>query len=1204
MDLSTLMPQQRDIVQTLDRPLFVSAGAGSGKTFTLTRRILWALSPESGPFARSMDEIMAITFTRDAAAEIRERVRAALIEAGMAREALSVDDAWISTIHGMCARILRAHALELGLDPEFGVLTDAEELRDRAIDAVLSETADGFSDLLTWYRLSSEGSFGGTSVRSLVGRLLAIASSTEGGLSALTVHRGGVDLSGVADAYQALRENGAAAGVRLAEDALAAIDAYLESERTLADLMACLMACGAPRASKGFPKGSVAWLKAEVADAFVNAYLATAGSAVDELLELAGRVVEVYGELKRERSVLDNDDLLRLVYEALRDHEEIRAEYAGRFKLVMIDEFQDTDQQQVDLIGFLTGEGGRALCTVGDAQQSIYRFRGAEVEVFRRQQRAIEGAGAGGDAGSEDAPTGRIVKLVRNFRSHEQILSYVARIFDDAEGGIMPGFLNLDAHDGRADGLIATGASRRQALLVAGGATGERVREAARGIARRFRALYDADQDPGGMVVLLGRMTNAGVYADAIRDVGLDCVISGGSIFADLPEAHAIRALAATLANPADAAEGLAPLLQSPLFALGAEEFLALATTWDPETGETRRRNIDRGLIADEDAPGFGPLPLLDRAREVLRPALARVGRDPIAAIARDVVNESGLFWRLEAQGAEGRARAANVLKALDALTEAEAEVGRSPRLIARAFDRFLAGKQAPGALNEEGEGAVRIMTVHASKGLEFPVVAVAECYSIRSTAERVQTRSGAAGVELCALPQGFPSLDLPGGGRLEGDDIKARFSKLLGGRDSWLTLDMTEDVSATGSAAAAWLEMRAEEDRLSLEERARLLYVAMTRAREVCILAMDAAVSRGRGHEIAFDADHDLTERVLDRILPEQDDPLAADRLVFEGSQPGDFELVALSEFSHRGVSYEVTAAADGEGDPASNPAPAADGAADDRPDTFTLVWPAEVRATVAPAHPARDSYSYTSVAAAVHAEGEDRGAASSRAEAAGTVAPLAPAPGSEDAPALGATTEVIEVALEREPAASRPADPAEPTRDGDPTALGSAFHAAAQWLVETGAETVPAERVDALCRLWRTTPAQRERLERALARWERSRVRAAARAWPVLRAEVPFFTQGAEALARFGSFAEGAIDLLATDPADPSRALVIDYKTGGSPTEAPERLQEKHRLQAEVYADVLHRAGYAAVTLQFVCVEVPDRLDPAEPEVVTYEL
>ena len=117
MDLSTLMPQQLQIVKTLDRPLFVSAGAGSGKTFTLTRRIVYALSPESGPFVEHLDQVLAITFTKDAAAEIRDRVRRALIEEGMDEEALTVDDAWISTIHGMCSRILRAHALELGIDP-------------------------------------------------------------------------------------------------------------------------------------------------------------------------------------------------------------------------------------------------------------------------------------------------------------------------------------------------------------------------------------------------------------------------------------------------------------------------------------------------------------------------------------------------------------------------------------------------------------------------------------------------------------------------------------------------------------------------------------------------------------------------------------------------------------------------------------------------------------------------------------------------------------------------------------------------------------------------------------------------------------------------------------------------------------------------------------------------------------------------------
>ena len=178
MDLSTLMPQQREIVTTLDRPLFVSAGAGSGKTFTLTRRILWALSPESGPFAEHLDQVLAITFTKDAAAEIRERVRAALIEAGMAEEALTVDDSWISTIHGMCSRILRTHALELGIDPAFQVLEEgsAAVLMDRAVEHVLSaardergDDADPFAELKTWYPLYGEIGPSGSEMGTLLG---------------------------------------------------------------------------------------------------------------------------------------------------------------------------------------------------------------------------------------------------------------------------------------------------------------------------------------------------------------------------------------------------------------------------------------------------------------------------------------------------------------------------------------------------------------------------------------------------------------------------------------------------------------------------------------------------------------------------------------------------------------------------------------------------------------------------------------------------------------------------------------------------------------------------------------------------------------------------------------------------------------------------------------------------------------------------
>lgn len=1211
MDLSTLMPQQRQIVTTLDRPLFVSAGAGSGKTFTLTRRILWALSPESGPFLTGLDQVLAITFTTDAAAEIRERVRAALIAEGMAREALAVDDAWISTIHGMCSRILRAHALELGIDPEFNVLTDTAPLLDRAVDEVLAGCSEasvtsvsegasspslGMDALLDWYPLASEGGFARTTnVRDLVRRLAELASASRNGFDDLRPLAGRTDLSGLRDAYQELAENGGGKGVELAERALAAIDRFESGSRTRADLLGCLMACDAPRASKGFPKESVAWLKAEVADAFINAYAGLGSRAMEQLLQLARAVFDRFNELKAERSVLDNNDLLRLTFRAFRDHASIRRAYEGRFKLVMIDEFQDTDQQQVDLVSYLTGEGGRALCTVGDAQQSIYRFRGAEVEVFRRQERSMAGAakktesGFGQPAACEAAVQGELVQLVKNFRSHAEILEFVARVFDGGQGGLMSGFLDLQPHEERRDGLVAPNASRRQAVLVAGGSREERTALKAAAIARRFRALADAGQPAGGMVLLLGGMTSASVYADAIRAEGFACIISGGTVFAGTVEAQSVRALAATLANPQDAEGGMVPLLQSPLFALGAQEFLALCTAMDAETGETRRRNVDAGIASDDDAPGLDGLPLVARARAVLRPALARVGRDPLSAIARDVVSQSGWLVRLVARGAEGKAAAANVLKALDALAEAEAQVGRAPRTIVAAYDRFLAGKEAPGALNEEAGDAVRIMTVHASKGLEFPVVAVADCFVARASSDRVQTHRGDDGaVLIAALPARLSGARLSDGSWIPASEVEKRFSRLYAGSAPWLTADLVDDVCATGSVAEAWLSIRDEEERHDLEERARLLYVAMTRAREACILALDAKVSSGKVPELKLDPERDLTGAVLNRILPADGQRLDVDRLVFENAQPGDFELIAVEDFSYHGDSYE-------QNEGCRSYAPEDDDTEASEPDasesdSFTLVYPEAPDWRVVPTPPRpRASYSYSSVARSLSATEEDR-------------VPAPAAPGDADAADDAAADEV---ALPSAAAPSGSAGPDALARDADddPTALGSAFHAAAQWLVEMGAETVPHERREALARAWHLSEVQRARLDAALDRWERSAVRAQALAWPLVRAEVPFYTLASDDLARFGSYAEGAIDLLCTDSADATRALVIDYKTGGNAAETPDALQAKHLLQAQVYADVLHKAGVSRVELQFVRVEMPGAED-GEPQVVSYVL
>lgn len=1208
MDLSTLMPQQLQIVKTLDRPLFVSAGAGSGKTFTLTRRIVYALSPESGPFVEHLDQVLAITFTKDAAAEIRDRVRRALIDEGMDEEALTVDDAWISTIHGMCSRILRAHALELGIDPEFTVLTDTDELMDQAVEHVLGratapdaapELAASLKALYAWYPMAGEGgSFGGgTTIKGLVRDLLELSSQLPGGMDDVRVARGQADTSALADAYRAAL-GASKSSTEKAQAALDAIDAFEASGKTMADAARLMMSCTMPRASKAFPKEQVELLKAEAADAFINIVLACGGPALDALVGLARSVEAEYRALKAAQSALDNNDLLRMAYEALRDYPAIRAAYEGRFKMVMIDEFQDTDQMQVDLIRYLTGAGERALCTVGDAQQSIYRFRGAEVEVFRRQERKVGSSAAPEATVVADAPAGELVKLVRNFRSHDEVLRYVARVFDGDDGGLMQGFLDLEASDGRKDTLVA-GASRRQALFVAGGSTQERTQAKARAIAERFRALADAGQPQGGMVLLLGRMTNADVYAQAFRDQGLDCVIAGGSVFAQAAEVQTVRALVCALANPADTAQGLMPLLASPMFALGAQEFLALATKLDSETGETSRRNIDAGIMSDFDVPGLQDLPLVTRAREVLRYALRRVGRDSFAAIARDVVNASGWFVRLAQRGPEGKAIAANVLKALDAVAEAEAEFGNSPRSIALAFDRFLAGKEAPGALNEEGDGAVRIMTVHASKGLEYPVVAVAECFGVRKSSGAARMGRVEGGAQVVALPARFDGVKLTDETFVKGDDVKKQFEHAFKGKGTslWLPPELMEDVCATGSPAEAFARLRNDDLQLSLEERARLLYVAMTRARELVILAMDAGVSRGKVTAPTFDVETDLTYDVLRRILPtgSLDMPqLDSDRLAFDNSKPGDYELISLADFTFGEQAFEANASLDVEGRLVRGDADAADnaarstvpGPADPEPDAFELVCPQAVgvRMGTCP-YPARDSYSYSSIATALHAESEDR--------AAETRVPMDEA--GDDAELDGSEMTDADVAA---------VEPA-----GNPMALGSAFHAACQWLIEMGADALPAERADALARLWCLTPEQRERFDVALDRWLKSAVRADLLAWPCVRAEVPFFSLGCEDedIARYGAYAEGAIDALATNPADSSCALVIDYKTGGTPDETPEQLQEKHALQARIYADVLHKAGFEAVTVKFVRVEQANPtifVEPAEPQVVTYNL
>lgn len=1189
--------KQERIVKTLEGPLFVSAGAGSGKTFTLTQRIMYALRPGSKPqgqwadpqvpepFLDSIDQVLAITFTEKAAEELKERIRAALIDEGMDAEAAKVDNAWISTIHGMCSRIIRAHALDLGLDPAFGVAEYAEDLKRAAVEHVLrraiAEDATGagaYDDLLAAFALENEsGSYSARSLMAILFKVLSAASASVGGLGAFCQVRPAPSHVALMEAYREIALAPSYANAEAAQRALDALDAYVGSARDMEALRTCFASCDAlslrGRGMGKDEKAAVAEVRRERTLFFAESYLGMKGDALSQLMDLAADVQAEYEALKAEKSLLDNDDLLTRAYDALKDNPLVRAEFAGKFKMVMVDEFQDTAQQQVELVRLLCGADGRELCTVGDAQQSIYRFRGADVSVFRRKKKEVERSGQGVSC-----------SLDVNFRSHADILAYADKIFEGGEGNPLGrDFLHLDscgeATRKGARALVDPTTARRQAVLVAGGSSQERAQHKARAIAERFARLRAREGfAPGDMVILMKRLTDADVYARAVRAAGMPCVVAGGtSVFRQAPEVGAITALLAFLANPDDGQKGLMPLLTSPMFCLGATELLALATHIDPQAGIVDSRTLTgQVFLSGEIMEKFGELPLLTRAREVLGRAVRRVGNDRVADIVRDVVNESGWLFRLERSGqAQDRAVAANVLKALDIVERESAGRAFAPRLVARAYESHIAHiKESPAALNGADEDAVRIMTVHASKGLEFPVVAVAECDGISNDGDALQAVEREGRTYWSALPNRFALAD-------DAD---------------MLTVPELDEDNVTHEvperAAEAFAYMKRENRLLDYEEAARLLYVAITRAREVAILAFGVRFAT----ELVPEHPTSLVGEVLSRILPVDQGndglpDLGAGRLDFSDSKEGDFQLIALSELNYpakKGVhrTYSIEEFGPDAGVDANGAAPEGGGLSAGGEGAgsrhVAIVTPAAVDYRLVPAErSSRASYSYSSISRELHAEAEDRDVAVGTPQGEGS-----------DAADSGS----------HERSSSQAAHAGDAT---DATNLGSVVHDACQWMIETGSDEVPVERVDALCRYWGCTSEQRVRIDAAIDRWRGSKVRAEALRWPCVRAEVPFYSRGMEELGdRFGAYAEGAIDLLCTDPSDSGHALVIDYKTGGHADETPEQLREKHALQARVYADVLHKQGYGHVTLKFVRVEQPDPTDPTQPQVVTYNL
>ena len=930
-----------------------------------------------------------------------------------------------------------------------------------------------------------------------------------------------------------------------------------------------------PVPSRAFGTSEYKEFAAEAAQGYLSlmmeARLALAEPRMHEVIDLSGRVFDAYRRRKREAGMLDNDDLLTMASRMFSEHPEIAAEYANRFKLIMVDEFQDTDQLQVNMIKRMAGKNFERLCTVGDAQQSIYRFRGADVSVYDRHLASVASTHEAG-----------LIELADNFRSHVDVLAFVDCVFSQPTV-FGRSFMSLSASrdSGRIDCPYQGSDPRIEVQLTTypRGVASDTARAAvAQRIAQRFAKLVDEGHSAGDMVVLLGSMRCADVYADAIREQGLSCVVSGGSIFGRAPEVRLAVRLAEVIANPKDT-EALFEVLSSEIFALTADDFIDLSTGLDELRGIPRRRSLDSGVsvcaAAENDA---SLIPGLRAAVRTLKKAAFRVRLEPLSKVMEGVLLDSGWLRRLEDEGAEGLARAANVYKACRLARDIERRKGSGPAQTAVELRAHIEiAKEAPGSLSSKSGDFVRIMTVHASKGLEFPIVAVAELRSDEVRSSRM-VRTTLNGKTYLSLDAGATATRLT-----------AKQSQLIakctsvdpfeGDEDDEFYQQLIENPGGH-SPVEVRCAIRQHEHLGETEETRRLLYVALTRAQEAIICAIAGKTTKDDPTGLA----KSVWGSVESALCGEGNafEP-GVTLLDFGGESPARVERIDLTVESEEPYDSEVVGAEAANQEEGCSLAGVSDPAR--RTVEIPEVLPhCELLAQAWPASRA-DVFSYSSIA---HSPSDEAGTSSSAEEIISSKVPPVEEPGFSEVDEAAWTA--IRASL------SGDADKA--------TDLGTAFHRLAQQAVCTHAESAALvcpdkSHVDALARHCGLSDLQRIRLTEALARWFESDLAARVATFSRLRAEVPFFVRvgrGASA-----PFMEGEIDLLA-DGEDGRTALVVDYKTGGSPGETPTQLHEKHRLQALCYAYALLMQGYESTEFAFVRVEQPDDTKEGQPQQVNY--
>ena len=835
---------------TFDRNVVVTAGAGTGKTRLLVERLIHLLMRE--PEVK-LTEIIALTFTNKAAFEIKLRLRERLeaymaarldaepvttteeetqleVRALLERYHLSKDrvnrraaDALrrierseIGTIHSFAATLLRLYPMQSGVDPQF--VEDDGSRFELLFDELWSLWLD--QELA---RSSSRSDQWKRALRRLqLGELRALAFS----LCSETVdvprlaHNDGQIPPAVFDWLQSLRNSASELLERHPENR--SNEKLLRGAREILEAFLRTGAGGAQEdddpLAGAINKNLKGWCEADVEQAQEILRAAKALRQVDDdlcgaLVELLAPFTESFRSAYASAGFVSFDGLLARARSLVRDHRQVREQIKRRFKAILIDEFQDTDPTQYEILLYLAEEIGRSaddwknvklapgkIFVVGDPKQSIYAFRRADIQAYLEVVEKIIKAQDGVEC-----------RLSTNFRSHGRILGAVNGIFDrlmQAKEGLQPPYIAIaPAPDEPEDNLPF----RRIAIRKVAGAEkidNDRARRLeAESLARWLdeevlgkAEIIDKEGaravKPKDVALLFRKLTDIHHYIEPLRRRGIRYVVEGERHFYAVQEIIDAVNLLRAVDNPHDRL-ALVGLLRSPLGGLTDTAIYDLH----------RRRMLDYRIEVDLLTPAS--------VRE-LYAILSRLNREiralPVGeAIAR--VFESLPVRVLAAASFHGEQAVAN----LEKLRLQAESMGREPlstfkEVVARLGARVLRMEEEPeSALAEENLDAIRMLSIHKSKGLEFPVVVLAGCHTVPN----------------------------------QGDD---RESCVL---QDWSTGLAGIRAGSCWSVAAVFI---AQKTRLrEREEQKRVLYVAMTRAREHLTISCAALDKKVRGSYLAM---------------------------------------------------------------------------------------------------------------------------------------------------------------------------------------------------------------------------------------------------------------------------------------------------------------------------------------------------------------